>query len=342
MPIDEYRLPIFPGETAICIFGAMKMPSHDIAAVKIYLAPLQGFTDFVYRRCFEEIFQGVDKYFIPYITVRNDAVAKKFEREILPQNNPGTKSIPQVLVNSAGEMQFLTQRLTEMGYTEINLNLGCPYPMVTNRGMGAGLLPHPEKLEPVLKNFFNYGEPELSVKMRAGLNNADEIEKIIPVLNSFPIKEVILHPRIATQLYKGEIHSEAFFYALNNLRHPLVYNGDIFSVSDFEKRKADFPSIARWMLGRGILKDPFLPAQIKGFHLSASERKTMLNEFHTQVFEEYTKTLDNEGNVLNKMHQFWSYFCHNFENPGKCFRRIKKTRKTESFKSEAASILDSY
>jgi tRNA-dihydrouridine synthase len=291
----------------------------------ICLAPLQGFTDFVYRKAYHEIFQGIDAFFIPYISLKNNQILRKYEKEILPENNPQIRIIPQVLMHSADEMLFLSEILKNKGYSEINLNLGCPYPMVTNREMGAGLLPHPEKLEAILTSFFSNSSLLLSVKMRAGLNSANEIEQIIPVLNQFPLTEVILHPRIAKQLYEGEINNSVFQFAQQNLKHKLVYNGDIFSAEDFKNKQQLFPQTTRWMLGRGILMNPFLPAEIKNMEITAKERLEKLKEFHNLIFKLYVETMDNEGNVINKMKQFWIYFGFNFLNQKKCLKLIKKS-----------------
>lgn len=291
----------------------------------IYLAPLQGFTDFVYRKAYAETFQGIDAFFIPYISVKNNQILKKYEKEILPENNPETQVVPQVLANNPDEILFLSHILKDKGYTEINLNLGCPYPMVTNREMGAGLLPHPEKLKELLYVFFEKANLRLSVKLRAGLNSADEIEQVIPVLNHFPLTEVILHPRIAKQLYEGEILFPSFLFAQQNLKHQLVYNGDIFLVEDYLKCRQKFPETNHFMLGRGVLMNPFLPAEIRKIEIRAKEKSEKLKEFHQLIFKYYSETMDNEGNALNKMKQFWSYFSYNFGNQKKCFKLINKS-----------------
>lgn len=299
----------------------------------IYLAPLQGFTDFVYRKAYNETFGGIDAYFIPYISIKNNEILKKYEKEILPENNPQNLVIPQVLTNSGVEIQFLSKYLKEKGYNEINLNLGCPYPMVTNRVLGAGLLPHPEKLYQILFSFFEKSTLKLSVKLRAGLISPKEIEKIIPVLNQFPLTEVIFHPRIAKQLYEGEIIHSAFEFATTNLKHRLVYNGDIFSTDNFNDRSQKFPETDAWMLGRGVLINPFLPAEIKGVFYSEAEKRVKLVEFHKRIFELYTEKMDNDGNVLNKMKQFWIYFSHNFADQKKCLKLIKKANSLSKYQS---------
>ena len=291
----------------------------------LYLAPLQGFTDFVYRKVYSEVFPWTDAFFIPYISVKKHEVIKKYRKEILPENNPQNRVIPQVLAADPEEMIFLAAYLSDFGYSEINLNLGCPYPMVTNRGMGSGLLPHPEKIEKILAAFFEKSSLKLSVKMRAGLASPAEIEKVIRVLNQFPLTEVILHPRIAKQLYEGVIIESAFQFAYENLQHRLVYNGDINTLEILVNRMLKFPQTRHFMLGRGILMNPFLPAEIKGVVLNEAEKKETLVLFHKRMLEEYLAVMDNPGNALNKMKQFWSYFCHNFTEPKKCLKKIEKS-----------------
>lgn len=304
----------------------------------VCLAPLQGFTDFIYRKAYSEVFQGVDVYFVPYISVKDNQILRKYDNEILPENNRQLRVIPQVLANSAEEMLFLADILKNKGYSEINLNLGCPYPMVTNREKGAGLLPHPDKLNQMLTSLFIKSDLKLSVKMRAGLISSNEIEQVVPVLNQFPLTEVILHPRIAKQLYDGEILDTAFQYANQNLKHRLVYNGNIFSVDDFNRCLQKFPGINHFMLGRGILMNPFLPAEIKNIEVGINKKPEKLKEFHNLIFKYYTENMDNEGNVLNKMKQFWIYFSYNFTEQRKCLKLISKTTRISKYENELKLI----
>jgi len=331
--LNEYGLLFFD------LYFCPKMPATiQQNNTVVYLAPLQGFTDFIFRKVYHEIFDGIDAFFIPYISVKNNQILKKYEKEIDLENNPQSRVIPQVLANSADEMLFLSEILKEKGYNEINLNLGCPYPMVTNRGKGAGLLPHPEKINELLSSFFEKTNLLLSVKLRAGLHSANEIEQIIPVLNQFPLTEVIFHPRIAKQLYDGEIHWSAFQFAQQNLKHRLVFNGNIFSIEDLNQCQQKFPEINNFMLGRGILMNPFLPAEIKGIQYTEEEKRQKLISFHKRVFELYTEKMDNEGNVLNKMKQFWIYFSYNFPEQRKNFKLIKKANGLSKYQSAVKII----
>ncbi len=301
----------------------------------IYLAPIQGFTDYIYRKVYSGIFNSVDAYFIPYVTVQNEKIVRKYEREILPGNNLYGRAIPQILVSDARETELLTSVLKSYGYAEVNLNLGCPYPMVTNRGRGSALLLHPEKLRPILDTFFNQFKLKLSVKIRAGLNDPEEIEKVISVLNDYPLSEIIVHARVARQLYKGTINDAAFKLALEQSEHPVVFNGDIFSLEDFESRSEQFSAVSDWMLGRGVLMNVFLPAEIKGWRFTDPEKRFTLQHFHTGIVEAYLQTSDNPGNALNKIKQFWIYFGHHFDDQARIFKKIKKSKNITDVQREA-------
>nr|WP_321354293.1 tRNA-dihydrouridine synthase family protein [uncultured Draconibacterium sp.] len=306
----------------------------------IYLAPLQGFTDYVYRASYAEVFNTVDTYFIPYISLKNNEIPNKYICEILPENNTQSRVVPQILAKDAAEFELLENVLTDNGYSEFNLNLGCPYPMVTNRGKGSGLLPFPEEIYMILDHFYSHSKGTLSVKLRAGLKSADELNKVVEVLNQFSLKEVILHARVASQLYSGEIDENAFSYATQNLKHKLAYNGDIFSEQDFLDKQKKFPGIDTWMLGRGILMNPLLPHEIKGISVSEEERADLLYTFHQTMLEHYLEIMDNEGNALNKMKQFWIYFAHCFPNPQKVFKHVKKVKALNKYNPTVKSIFN--
>lgn len=297
----------------------------------IYLAPLQGFTDYVYRESYAKIFNTVNAYFIPYISVKSETILPKYMREILPENNMQSRVVPQILAKDAKEMDITINQLVNFGYNEINLNLGCPYPMVTNRGKGSGLLPFPDKIYKLLDYFFNHPKGTLSVKLRAGLKSANELEAVIDVLNQFPLKEVILHARVAGQLYSGGIDEAAFSFATKNLKHKLLYNGDIFSMEDFLDKQNKFEDIGTWMLGRGILMNPLLPHQLKGIPVSAQERFDLLHAFHQTMLNRYLEIMDNEGNALNKMKQFWIYFSFCFPNQKKVLKHFKKVKSLNKY-----------
>ncbi|QIA10053.1 tRNA-dihydrouridine synthase [Draconibacterium halophilum] len=192
----------------------------------------------------------------------------------------------------------------------------------------------------LLAHFFNHSKGSLSVKLRAGLKSADELKEVTEILNQFPLTEVILHARVADQLYSGTIDEEAFIYATQNLKHKLVYNGDIFSKQDFADKQNKFEGVDTWMLGRGILMNPLLPNEIKGIGISEKEGAELLFTFHQTMLEGYLEIMDNEGNAVNKMKQFWIYFANCFPNPKKTIKQIKKVKTLNKYNPTVKSIFN--
>ena len=295
--------------------------------IKIYQAPLQGFTDFTFRKAVSETFGGVDKYFIPYLSFSKGREIKKSQlREILPENNPNLPVVPQVLFSDQEELFDLISILMDYGYQEINLNLGCPYPMATNKGRGAAWLQKPEALNEILEQLFRKALPaKFSVKMRAGMSDDQDSKAIFEVLKHLPIEELIFHPRTASQMYEGKANPKLFVEAISVVKHPMVYNGDLFSVSDFQELKTLLPEQNCWMIGRGLLMNPALAAQLKGEMLEPKALRNKMRKFHDQILEAYSSRLDGSGHILMKMNQFWTYFSESFENSHKVMKLVKKS-----------------
>jgi tRNA-dihydrouridine synthase len=297
----------------------------------IYLAPLQGLTDYIFRDVFSKHFGGIDAYFIPYISLKNGGVKKNRLKEILPENNMQQRVVPQILFKDRDELSALVKIIRDTGYREVNLNLGCPFPMATRQGRGAGLLPYPDKLSEILGNCLNEPGLVFSVKLRAGLKSEKEILLVILALNSFNFSEIIYHPRLASQLYKGTTLDDTVAGVLDLSAHPVVLNGDIFSPEIFNLRKQLFPSVESWMLGRGILMNPFLAEEIKGIITPAQEKLERLGQFHDSLFNSYAEKLSGSGHLLAKMGQFWEYFSYSFSSRHKVFKLIKKASSIEKY-----------
>lgn len=311
----------------------------------IYFAPLQEFTNFVYRRTHAKCIGGVDKYYAPYISRQNDGTIKKSHlKDIDPKKNTDYDLVPQILAGNPEDFVFLAKVLSDSGYQEVNWNLGCPYPMVTNKGQGSGLLPFPEKVEQILSESLPQLTCRISAKLRLGLYAPEEIFSVVEVLNQFPIEEIILHPRIGKQLYKGKADPELFSQTAELIKHPLLYNGDILTPEDYFRLESMFEDNLGWMIGRGLLQDPFLAKRIKT-NLPILERAKILSEFHSIIFYEYSRLLSGKSHLLMRMLKFWSYFCYSFPDPHKTLKRIKKASTIEKYESavkENFSILNNY
>lgn len=153
--------------------------------------------------------------------------------------------------------------MQSLGYKELNWNLGCPYPMVAKSGMSSGLICNPSKIDEILHRAHNETDILVSMKMGMGYENAEEILEVFPILDNYPLKNIAIHARIGKQLYKGPVDLDAFEKCIGSTKHTLYYNGDITSVSAFKAVEERFPSLDHFMIGRGLIADPFLPSMIK-------------------------------------------------------------------------------
>jgi tRNA-dihydrouridine synthase len=227
-------------------------------------SPLQGFTGYRFRNAVDRYFGGIDTWYAPYIRLPGKLEVKNsYKRDLLPENNHVGHLVPQVMTNNADEFLFVARYFQELGYQELNWNLGCPYPMVTKRGLGSGLLKHKEKIDALLTRVSDHSDISISLKMRLGYEDRNEIINLLPMLEKHKIKNIVIHPRLGRQLYKGEVDLDMFQRCINNTSHQICYNGDIDSVAKFRELRQRFPSIKSWALGRGIIANPFLAEMIQ-------------------------------------------------------------------------------
>jgi tRNA-dihydrouridine synthase len=285
--------------------------------MQLIMAPLHGITTAPLRNAFFCWFEGFDRAVAPFITtVRAETVALSHLRDILPENNAGHELIPQVIGNSPGPILQLAQAFADLGYREVNWNLGCPFPKVTAKQRGCGLLPHPERIVDILDHVVPRLDCTFSLKLRLGLNHAGEILELLPRLEGFPLGPLTIHARTGSQMYSGAVDLEGFEACLDQTNHQVIYNGDIDSVEGFHElhnRLGD--RVSGWMIGRGALRDPFLPARITGASLPApGECLRRLRGFHDQVYRNYGELLQGSAHILGKMKELWRFMGASFHD----------------------------
>jgi tRNA-dihydrouridine synthase len=303
-------------------------------------SPLQGFTDFRFRNAFQQHFGGIDTFYSPYIKLNGKLVIKgSYERDILPENNTTLEVIPQIITNDAEEFLFVANYVQQLGYKELNWNLGCPYPMVAKCGIGSGLIRNTSQIEHILQRVHEETNIVVSLKMRMGYDNASEILDVFPILDRFPIKNIAIHARIGKQLYKGGVDLDSFQKCLDHTKHKLYYNGDITSVTKFKEMQDRFPTIDHWMIGRGLIADPFLPSMIKNnTTVYPKNRWEIFEAFHETIYRDYDAYLSGPTPIRMKMLGFWEYFSMSFSNPQKTFKKIKKAGNSKNYEAAVQEI----
>ena len=265
---------------------------------------------------------------------------KRDLRDIEPETNTVADLIPQILPGSADEFRLLTDAVGEKGYRQIDINLGCPFPMIAGKHKGAGMLLYPAQVAEVLAPIAEYPEIQFSLKMRLGWENASECMVLVELLNTLRLSRIALHARTGKQQYKGHPDLEAFqgFYEL--CQHPLYYNGGIESLSDIRQILIRFPLLKGVFIGRGLLSSPLLAKEFKGNETFLPEqRMSIYFAFHEELFSAYSQVLQGETQLLVKMKTLWEYFLP--ETDRKLLKRIKKSTRLQQYTESVKAIFTS-
>ncbi|MDA9951170.1 tRNA-dihydrouridine synthase family protein [Oligoflexaceae bacterium] len=305
---------------------------------KFYMAPMLGITDASFRTAFMQHFGGFDTSIAPFVrTMQGQRFKRSGVVDLDPLKNTRLPVIPQILTNQVDDFIHLANVMFDLGYPNINLNMGCPVPTASGKGRGAGLLPEIELVDRMLDAVLSVIPSRLSVKTRVGFNCETELLQMSAVFNRYPLQEVMIHPRTALQKYKGSINHEAFSEAVDALNHQIVYSGDIFTKEDYESLSRRYPKVSKWMIGRGILKDPNLALKIAG--KDQVSNKGVVSFLET-LAELYRKRGLSEHIVLQRLRTLLVYLGvgHKFTTP--VIRRIRKSKDFEVLIAAVSSALE--
>jgi len=316
----------------------------DVIAVPaepiLYLGPFQGITDVFYRKLFKKYVGGIDQFYTPFFSgFVNFTNGKARVFEVDPDLNDVNTVVPQILSKDADEILHFATWCNELGYKGINWNLGCPYPRVANKKRGSGLLSHPDTVAEILGKLHGNLAVGLGVKCRLGYVSVDEFEKLLPVFNDFPLTELTIHARIGKQLYKGSVYESEFGKLIGKTNANLVYNGDIFSVDDYMHFNTTFYPVKHWMVGRGLLANPFLALEIKNqCRVTDGEKMNIVRQFMVELYQIRLQNANGNLSALGRMKELWSYLVWSFDAPLIAWRLIRKTRSLAEYEKAVDEV----
>lgn len=310
--------------------------------MKLYLAPMEGITTYIYRNALHHHYGGFDRYYTPFLS--NKVLSSKELRDILPENNKDIKVIPQILTNQAETFSTIAKALQDYGYDEVNLNLGCPSGTVTAKKRGAGFLSVPDELDHFLEEIFAKCPLDISIKTRIGIESEYEWEDLLAIYKKYPIKELIIHPRYQKEFYQGTPHVEAFKQAADILKDSntaLCYNGDITSNKSFCNLIKKFPFTEAVMLGRGVLANPELGGILrnKDSEPLLSNKLSTFKAFHDEILTGYMDYMSGDQPILFKMKELWSYMGPYVHASDSLLKKIRKSKRLSDYQSTIQTIL---
>ena len=293
-------------------------------------APLEGITDAVYRRAHARFYPGAARYYTPFISpTMHRRFTPRELRELAPENNPGLTLVPQLLGRDPGDMLWAARALADMGYDEVNLNLGCPSGTVTAKRKGAGLLGYPDELRALLDALFHDPPLKISIKTRLGLSDPAEFAGILAIYEQYPVCRLIVHPRTRADQYTGPVRLDIFRELLRTTRLPVSYNGDLFTAEDVAAFRAAFPAVSCLMLGRGLIADPGLICRLQG----RPPAPDALLQFHDTLCREYVAVFGDKNSAMHRMKAIWSYMLPRLPGGEALRKPLEKTRRWEDFLS---------
>ena len=296
-----------------------------------YFAPMEGLTDSIFRQLHHRYFPGVCCYYMPFFspTIHRTLSAKE-QRELPAVDTLPFRAVPQILTKQPEDFLWAAQVCQDLGYDEVNLNLGCPSGTVTAKGKGAGLLRSPQELDRFLDTIYQSSPLPVSVKTRLGLEKAEEFPALMEVFNRYPIRELTVHPRVRSQFYSGQVDLEAFGYALSVSRNPLCFNGDIRSKAQALAVQRRFPDIQSVMIGRGLLENPAM--------LTEHPAPEALEQMMTVLLQQYTQVFDSSRNAMFRLKEHWSYLHRSFPGSDKLWKALRKSTDPAQFQDITAQI----
>lgn len=301
--------------------------------MRYYFAPMEGITDSIYRRIHHKYFPGLDRYYMPFLSpTMHRCLSPKEKRELPQSDSVPFVAIPQILTKNADDFLWAARTCQQLGYEEVNLNVGCPSGTVVSKGKGAGMLRNKDELDGFLERIFAESPIAVSVKTRLGMEQADEFPGLLEVFNQYPIRELTLHPRVRKQFYKGSVDMEMFRFAVQNSKNPLCYNGNLNSTDDIALFVQQFPSIQSVMLGRGLIGDP-------GMLCPGGTTTAPLEEFTTELLDTYIEAFGSPRNAIFRMKENWGFLLHRFEDSEKLGKTLRKTTDIDQYRAITAQII---
>ena len=302
--------------------------------MRYYFAPLEGLTDSTFRRIHHKYFpEGLDRYYTPFFSPTvHRALTPREARELPPADTLDITVIPQLLTKVADDFLWMAQQCKDLGYEEVNLNLGCPSGTVTAKGKGSGMLREPDTLDALLEDIFSHSCLPISVKTRVGFYDASEFPRLLEIFNRYPIQELTVHPRIRTAFYKGTVDMEMFRLCMQESKNPVCYNGDITSVAQAEALQKEYPALQAVMIGRGLIGDP-------GMLTPGGTDRNALCAYLDTLLEEYLVIFGGSRNAMFRMKEHWGMLIGKFENNEKLAKQLRKTTDIDQFRSITHQIL---
>lgn len=302
--------------------------------MRYYFAPLEGLTDSTFRKIHHKYFpEGIHRYYTPFFSPTvHRALTPREARELPPADSLDAQVIPQLLTKVPDDFLWMAQQCKDLGYKEVNLNLGCPSGTVTAKGKGSGMLRDLAALDAFLEQIYTHAPLPISVKTRIGFTESAEFPALLEIYNRYPIAELTVHPRVRTAFYKGTVDMDTFRLCMEQSKNPVCYNGDITTRDHAKALSKEYPQLEAIMIGRGLIGNP-------GMLMPGGTQRQTLAAYLDELLETYLVAFGGSRNAMFRMKEHWGMLIHKFENNEKLAKQLRKTTDLDQFRSITSQIL---
>jgi len=225
------------------------------------LAPMQDVTDLPFWGLMAK-YGGPDVYWTEYFRVHPTSTIEKYILRSITENPTGKPAIAQMIGNDIPSLVRTARELQQHAIVAVDLNLGCPAPIVYKKCAGGGLLREPKKVDAILGALRDAVQVKFTVKTRLGFDSPDVFDELLPIFCKHSIDLLTVHGRTVTEGYRSEVHYDFITRAVAEMHCPVLANGNIYSA---EKASSVLASTGArgLMIGRGAIRNPWLFEQVR-------------------------------------------------------------------------------
>lgn len=313
-----------------------------LAKPALFLAPMQDVTDLPFLRTIAA-FGGADFYVTEYFRVHIHSRLDPYILRSIDENPTGRPMIAQMIGCEPDELVRTARELKKHAVAGIDLNLGCPAPVVYRKNAGGGLLRKPEGLNEILGRLCEAcDDVPFTVKTRVGFETEEEFDQLLEVFQKYPIHLLTIHGRTVRERYQTPVHPERVAQAVEALDYPVIANGNVVN-RETGKAYLRATKAAGLMIGRGAIRNPWIFSQLRDEFQSikpTSVKGRMVLDYIDLLYEETAREIPDfiEVKHVQKMKKYLVYIVQGL--PGEFEHRIRRAKTKEDFFSICRNYLD--
>ena len=289
------------------------------------LAPMQGVTDLSFLRLMAG-YGGADVYVTEYFRVYPTSRLDKHILKSVTENPTDRPVIAQMIGNDIPALVRTARELQQYPVAAVDLNLGCPAPVVYRKGAGGGLLREPKRVDAILGALRDAVQTRFTVKTRIGFDSAEVFAEMLPIYAKHSLDLLTVHARTVKEMYRSEVHYEFIARAVAALRCPVLANGNVYSA----QKAADVlksTGARGLMIGRGVIRNPWLFRQIREHQRGETRftpRGVDVLAYVRALYEAVCSPAAHESAQVQKMKKYMNYLGVGVEPTGQFLHQIRR------------------